>query len=184
MTAAMPGGPRPSRAPEADTPETARRRARGQCWAELMRRTFGFDVLACPRCGSRLRLIALIEEATVIERASSAISAYRLRSLRRIPPACRRSPRTSSTRLVGTTTPRCSIPVPDVPDRWPGRRCAGGVAGGVDPPPNAQDSLRATRVTQGPGRARRRIGISTRCRQGRACEPTRRPACATWRSGV
>ena len=33
-----------------------------------MRRTFGFDVLACPRCGSRLRLIALIEEATVIER--------------------------------------------------------------------------------------------------------------------
>ena len=57
-----------ARAPEADTPETARRRARGQCWAELMRRTFGFDVLACPRCGSRLRLIALIEEATVIER--------------------------------------------------------------------------------------------------------------------
>ena len=34
---------------EADTPDTARRRARGQCWAQLMRRTFGFDVLACPR---------------------------------------------------------------------------------------------------------------------------------------
>jgi len=33
-----------------------------------MRRTFGFDVLACPRCGGRLRLIALIEEAAVIER--------------------------------------------------------------------------------------------------------------------
>lgn len=57
-----------ARVPEADTPQTARRRARGQCWAELMRRTFGFDVLACPRCGSRLRLIALIEEAAVIER--------------------------------------------------------------------------------------------------------------------
>jgi hypothetical protein len=26
------------------------------------------DVLACPRCGGRLRLIALIEEATVIDR--------------------------------------------------------------------------------------------------------------------
>ena len=33
-----------------------------------MRRTFGFDVLACPRCGGRLRLIALIDEASVIER--------------------------------------------------------------------------------------------------------------------
>ena len=33
-----------------------------------MRRTFGFDVLACPRCGGRLRLLALIEEAAVIAR--------------------------------------------------------------------------------------------------------------------
>ena len=53
---------------EADPAETARRQARGQCWASLMARTFGFDVLACPRCGGRLRLIALIEEAAVIER--------------------------------------------------------------------------------------------------------------------
>jgi hypothetical protein len=37
-------------------------------WAELMRRSFGFEVLACPRCGGRLRLIALIEEARVIRR--------------------------------------------------------------------------------------------------------------------
>ena len=33
-----------------------------------MARTFGIDVLACPRCGGRLRLIALIEEAVVIDR--------------------------------------------------------------------------------------------------------------------
>ena len=32
-----------------------------------MQRRFGFDVLACPRCGGRLRLIALIEEARVIQ---------------------------------------------------------------------------------------------------------------------
>ena len=38
------------------------------CWAELMRRTSGFDVLACPRCGGRLRLVALIDQARVIER--------------------------------------------------------------------------------------------------------------------
>ena len=31
-------------------------------------RSFGLDVLACPRCGGRLRLIALIEEAAVIQR--------------------------------------------------------------------------------------------------------------------
>ena len=33
-----------------------------------MGRTFGIDVLACPRCSGRFRLIALIEEASVIER--------------------------------------------------------------------------------------------------------------------
>jgi hypothetical protein len=33
-----------------------------------MRRSFGFDVLACPRCGGRLGLVALIEEARVIRR--------------------------------------------------------------------------------------------------------------------
>jgi hypothetical protein len=33
-----------------------------------MRRSFGFDVLACDRCGGRLRLIALIQQAEVIGR--------------------------------------------------------------------------------------------------------------------
>ena len=37
-------------------------------WAELMQRSFGFDVLACPRCGGRLELIALIEHPPVIRR--------------------------------------------------------------------------------------------------------------------
>ncbi|HUE85853.1 MAG TPA: hypothetical protein VMO26_07210 [Vicinamibacterales bacterium] len=32
-----------------------------------MRRTFEFDVLACPRCGGRLRLVALIEQASVVQ---------------------------------------------------------------------------------------------------------------------
>ena len=43
-------------------------RAGSPRWADLMRRTFGFDVLACPNCGGRLRLIALIEEASVMRR--------------------------------------------------------------------------------------------------------------------
>jgi hypothetical protein len=40
-------------------------------WAELMQRSFGFDVLACPRCGDRLELIALIEAPPVIRRILS-----------------------------------------------------------------------------------------------------------------
>ena len=40
----------------------------GSRWANLMRRAFGFDVLACPRCGGRLRLIALLDASVVTER--------------------------------------------------------------------------------------------------------------------
>jgi hypothetical protein len=36
-----------------------------------MRRSFGFDVLACPRCGDRLELIALIDNPSVIRRILS-----------------------------------------------------------------------------------------------------------------
>ena len=37
-------------------------------WAELMRRSLGLDVLACPRCDGRLKLIALIDDPAVIRR--------------------------------------------------------------------------------------------------------------------
>jgi len=37
-------------------------------WADLMRRSFGCDVLACDRCGGRLRLIALIYQAEIVRR--------------------------------------------------------------------------------------------------------------------
>jgi hypothetical protein len=39
-----------------------------QLWADLMRRTFGFDVLECPRCGARMRLVGTIEQRAVIDR--------------------------------------------------------------------------------------------------------------------
>ena len=45
-----------------------RQRRRGYLWAELMRRTFGIDALECPQCGGRLRLLALIEHASVVAR--------------------------------------------------------------------------------------------------------------------
>ena len=50
-------------------PGAAGRPPRGnRLWADLMRRSLGLDVLACPRCGGRLTLIALIEDPAVIER--------------------------------------------------------------------------------------------------------------------
>ena len=50
-------------------PETAdRRHGRNYLWAELMRRSMGLDVVTCPRCGGRLRLIAVIEDPAVVQR--------------------------------------------------------------------------------------------------------------------
>ncbi|MBM3484967.1 MAG: transposase, partial [Alphaproteobacteria bacterium] len=41
---------------------------RGWRWADLMRRVFAVDVLACPRCGGRLRLIATLDASGVTRR--------------------------------------------------------------------------------------------------------------------
>jgi hypothetical protein len=37
-------------------------------WAELLRRVFAIDVLACSQCGGRLRFIATIEDPIVVQR--------------------------------------------------------------------------------------------------------------------
>jgi hypothetical protein len=56
-------------APEVEDASSAKpARAGASQWAELMRRTFGLDVLACPRCGGQLCLVALIDQASVIRR--------------------------------------------------------------------------------------------------------------------
>jgi hypothetical protein len=43
-------------------------RARYCSWATLMHRAFELDVLACPRCGSRLRFIGIVDDPDVIRR--------------------------------------------------------------------------------------------------------------------
>jgi hypothetical protein len=53
--------------PESSTPSAATT-PRHWTWANLMRRAFDLDVLACPRCGGRMTLIATIEEPDVIHR--------------------------------------------------------------------------------------------------------------------
>jgi hypothetical protein len=42
--------------------------SRGWSWAALMHRAFAIDVLACPNCGGRLRLIATLHDPAVIRK--------------------------------------------------------------------------------------------------------------------
>jgi hypothetical protein len=134
------------------TPDTAQSRARGQCWAALRKRTFppppfglrrglavalrakagGFDVLDCPRCGGRLRLIALIEQATAIGRILRHLGLSTNRPVARpVRRRCssrpvRRRPigtnRASERRLLAADVPRvCQIRHPGVLDGCPRR---------------------------------------------------------------
>ena len=61
--------PQPSPAvaesPEAETRPGA---GRGWRWADLMRRVFAVDVLACPGCHGRLRLVAVLDASAATAR--------------------------------------------------------------------------------------------------------------------
>jgi putative transposase/transposase-like zinc-binding protein len=54
----------------APAPDGAREQTkpRAWTWAALMHRAFGIDVLACPNCGGRLRLIATLHDPAVIRK--------------------------------------------------------------------------------------------------------------------
>jgi len=51
--------------------------SRHRAWADLMRRAFEVDVLACSRCGGRLRLIATVEDPDAIRAILAAIAVSR-----------------------------------------------------------------------------------------------------------
>jgi hypothetical protein len=53
--------------------EDVPRRSPYRPWAELLRRTFGFDVLACPRCDGRVRLLAMVTEPKSVARYLRAL---------------------------------------------------------------------------------------------------------------
>jgi hypothetical protein len=61
-----PADPDPSAAPRPPPPGYVR--PRHAAWAELLRRSFGLDVLACSDCGGRLRLVATIAAPHAIAR--------------------------------------------------------------------------------------------------------------------
>jgi hypothetical protein len=66
---------RPSASAAVEVPAPASDHARGQrparvwSWAALMHRAFAIDVLACPHCGGRLRVIATIYNPAVSTRS-------------------------------------------------------------------------------------------------------------------
>jgi hypothetical protein len=72
--------------------------ARHWAWANLMRRAFDIDVLACPRCGGRLRLLGTIEDPVAIRAIldSLAVSAA---LLDRPPPAAMMEPALLATKV-------------------------------------------------------------------------------------
>ena len=58
-------------------------------WAELLARTFGVDVLACPTCQGRMKLLALVKGPASIARTLAAVgeaTEVRQRSPGRGPP--------------------------------------------------------------------------------------------------
>jgi hypothetical protein len=60
-------------------------RSRHWAWADLMRRAFDIDVLACPRCGGRLRLLGTVEDPEAIQAILAALALSRGRADRAPP---------------------------------------------------------------------------------------------------
>ena len=70
-------------------PQTPRPRGGYRPWAELLARTFAVDVLACPKCQGRMKLIAMVKDPT-------SIACYLAAGARR--PRCRAAQRTAARR--------------------------------------------------------------------------------------
>jgi hypothetical protein len=68
------GGPLGVAHPCPGAPDASRSGPRQWPWAALMRRVFDVHVLACPRCGGRLRLIATVEDRAAIGAILAAAS--------------------------------------------------------------------------------------------------------------
>jgi Putative transposase len=143
----------PQPAAEATTasePETPKRTGGYRPWAELLARTFAVDVLACPKCEGRMKLLAMVTDPASIARYLVAVGEARevpRRSPNRGPPygraacyAARRSAtRKTDLTVAGETTrrrggatargarglersARCESPVEESPRRPRGRR--------------------------------------------------------------
>jgi hypothetical protein len=79
---------------DAPTPAQSRHWA----WANLMRRAFDIDVLACPRCGGRLRLLGTIEDPVAIRAILDSLAVWTAR-LDHPPPAAAMEPAARATQV-------------------------------------------------------------------------------------
>ena len=77
MCAATESTDRDERRPE--PAEAATRHGRNYSWAELMKRVWAIDVLACPRCQGRMRLLAMIHSPESIRKILECLDLPRVR---------------------------------------------------------------------------------------------------------
>jgi hypothetical protein len=61
-------------AADANAAPAVAQHARHWAWAELMRRALDIDVLACPRCGGRMRSTATVEDPDAIRAILAALA--------------------------------------------------------------------------------------------------------------
>lgn len=66
--------PPPEAAAASGESETPKRAGGCRPWAELLARTFGVDVLACPKCQGRLKLLAMVTDPESIARSLAAVA--------------------------------------------------------------------------------------------------------------
>jgi hypothetical protein len=66
--------PQPPQGPAASDEPCRRGHAGGyRPWAELLARTFAVDVLACPRCQGRMKLLGLVKNPAIISRTLATV---------------------------------------------------------------------------------------------------------------
>jgi hypothetical protein len=88
----------PNRGGNSDDDAASSAPPRHWAWANLMRRAFDIDVLACPRCGGRLRLLGTIEDPVAIRAILDHLAAS-AEGVDRAPPPVTLEPATLSAQV-------------------------------------------------------------------------------------
>jgi len=81
-----------SQAPEAKAIQTPSERRAAMSWAQRLKRVFGIDINACMRCGGTVKIIACIEDPTVIRKSLTHLDRIESRTPTTPVPALARAP--------------------------------------------------------------------------------------------
>jgi hypothetical protein len=74
----------PPETPERDEPDDGFRKECKRAWSKLIQRVYEIDPLICPRCGTRMRVIAYIEKSPVVRKILNHLGLWD--SQKRAPP--------------------------------------------------------------------------------------------------